>query len=196
VTLLHKEAQVFSDNRQPPGFARADAPRTALARCLLLPCLVAGAILALGASPAGAHSDSYGGAEELCGPGYFVVDDPDGTPARRAVKTASGTVFGHVYLLYSNATGKNCVVTIKSRFHGTDTYVTAALGVRGRTGRCDGWFCDFGNFAHFAGGPPSYKTTIRAAGRCVRYWGQITSRRDAQGTLAEGGRRRWGNCGG
>jgi hypothetical protein len=146
--------------------------------------------------PRGRTATPTGAPRSSAAPGYFVVDDPDGTPARRAVKTASRTVFGHVYLLYSNATGKNCVVTIKRRFHGTDTYATAALDVRGRTGPCDGSFCDFGNFAHFAGGPPDHKTTIRAAGRCVRYWGQITSRRDAQGTLAEGGRRRWGNCGG
>jgi hypothetical protein len=158
-------------------------------------CLVtAGAILALAAAPASAHPDTYGGAENICGEGYFVVDDPDGTPARRAVKTDSGEVFGHVYLLYSNATGKNCVVTIKSRFHGDATYMTAGLRVRGKTGPCDGWFCDFGNFAHFAGGPPDYKTTVSAAGRCVTYWGQIFSGPNTEGTLAEGGRLRWGNC--
>ena len=67
--------------------------------------------------------------------------------------------------------------------------------MRGRSGPCDGWFCDFGNFAHFAGGPPDYKTTVYAAGSCVRYWGHIMSGRDGQGTLAQGGRLRWWNCG-
>jgi hypothetical protein len=167
-------------------------PRRGLAVCLL----AAGAALAVGAAPAAAHPDTYAGAEELCGESYFVVNDPNGTPARRAVKTDSGQVFGHVYLLYSNATGKNCVVTIKSRFHDEETWVVAALGVEGRSGPCDGWYCDYGNFAHFAGGPPHYKTTVSAAGRCVNYWGQITSGRDAQGTLAEGGRQRFWNCGG
>jgi hypothetical protein len=104
------------------------------------------------------------------------------------------SVTRHVYLLYSNATGKNCVVTIKSRFHGDETYMTAGLRVRGKTGPCDGWFCDFGNFAHFAGGPPDYKTTVSAAGRCVTYWGQIFSGPNTEGALAEGGRLRWGNC--
>jgi hypothetical protein len=186
--LSPREAQVSNGNRQPIlRFAH-----TGVAAMLGL----VGVILALGAAPASAHPDTYGGAESLCGESYFVVDDPNGTPARRAVKTASGEVFGHVYLLYSNATAKNCVVTIKSRFHGQETYTTAALRVHGKTGPCDGWFCDAGNFAHFAGGPPHYKTTVSAAGRCVKYWGQILSRPDAQGTLAEGGRRHWGNCGG
>jgi hypothetical protein len=46
---------MFSDNRP--------------ARRLLMPCLAAiGAILALGVPAAGAHSDTYGGAEELRGP--------------------------------------------------------------------------------------------------------------------------------
>jgi hypothetical protein len=156
--------------------------------------VTAGVILALGAAPAGAHPDTYAGAESICGESYYVVDDPDGSPARRAVKTDAGEVYGHVYLLWSNATEKNCVVTIKSRFHGEETWTVAALGVRGKTGPCDGWFCDYGNFAHFAGGPPHYKTTVPAAGRCVKYWGQIMSGRDAQGTLAEGGRLQWGNC--
>jgi hypothetical protein len=160
-------------------------------------CIATGlTALLIGAAPAGAHSDTNAGAASICGPGYFVVDDPDGTPARRAVRTSGGAVYGHVYLLFSNASGKNCVVTIKSRFHGTPSVMYAGLRVQGRSGPCgtEGWFCDQDAFSHFAGGPPRYKTTVSAAGRCVQYLGAINA--PGGGGFAEGGRRSWWNCGG
>lgn len=153
------------------------------------------AALALGATPAAAHPDTSATAASLCGSSYFVVKDPDGSPARRAVKTAGGAVLGHVYLLYSNSTRKNCVVTIKSRHHGQRSYTYAGLRVQGKSGPCgtEHWFCDDGYFEHFAGGPPRYKTTVAAGGRCVQYYGIMVS---PSGVPATGGRLRWGNCGG
>jgi hypothetical protein len=154
------------------------------------------AVLAFGAVPAEAHPDTNAEAASLCGAGYHVVNDPDGTPARRPVKTSGGAVFGHVYLTYNNNTRKNCVVTIKSRFHGQATFTGAYLAVEGRNGSCGVWFCDEGNFGHFAGGPPNYRTTIAAGGRCVAYYAYMWSGPNRTGTFAEGGRLRMANCGG
>ena len=154
------------------------------------------AVAAFGAAPADAHPDTSAEAASLCGPGFHVADDPDGTPARRSVKTDAGVVFGHVYLTYNPSSGRNCVVAIKSRFHGQATFMLAGIQVQGRTGPCgDGYFCDFGMFEHFAGGPPDDNSTVNAAGRCVRYWAVITDGAILSATRAEGGRKRWGNCG-
>ena len=148
------------------------------------------------AAPAQANPDTNAEAARLCGSGYRVVNDPGGTPARRAVKTSAGVVYGHVYLTYNSSSRKNCVVTIKSRFVGVATWTVADLAVQGRSGPCSGWYCDWGNFKQYAGGPPNYKTTVAAGGRCVEYYGYIFSGPNASGTMASGGRLSWGNCGG
>lgn len=121
-----------------------------------------------------------------CGSGYSVVSD--GT---RSVKTPGGTVYGNVYLLYNNSNGKNCVVTIKTSFVGTSTWVSAHLAIQGTSG----WYTEEGNFKYYAGGPPANLTVKFAAGKCVAYYGYIRSGTNNTGTLASGGRLTFGNCG-
>lgn len=107
--------------------------------------------LAVAAPPAAAHTP-YG----ACGSGYALVAKP------RAVKTADGVTYGKVYLLYNNDNGKNCVVTIKTRFHGKKTWTEAWLLVKGKEGPADGWFGEYGNFRYYAGGLPQNKTVVNA----------------------------------
>ena len=137
------------------------------------------------ATPVAAHTPYDG-----CGSGYVLVAKP------RPVETAGGVRYGTVYLLYNNDNGKNCVVTIKTRFHGTKTWTEAWLLVRGKEGPVSGWFAEYDNFRHYAGGLPQAKTIIYAKGRCVMFFGRIYSGADGGGTQAEGGRLKWGNCGG
>lgn len=85
------------------------------------------AALSLGASPGSDHPDTNAGAVSICGSSYLVVKDRNGAPARRRPTRAR---HGHVYLLYSRTTGKSCVVTIKSRYHGTSTFVYSGLHVQ------------------------------------------------------------------
>jgi hypothetical protein len=158
--------------------------RPRLAGVLLAASAVA-ATLVVPASRAAAHSPY-----EACGSGYAVVAKP------RAVKTRDGVVYGKVYLLYNNDNGKNCVVTIKTRFHGKRTWAEAWLRVRGVEGPDRGWFSEYGNFRHYAGGLPQRKTIAFAKNRCVAFYGRIYSGRNAEGTRAVGGRLTWGNCGG
>ena len=141
------------------------------------------AVSVVAAPPAAAHT-----AREACGSGYSPVAKP------RAVKTNSGVVYGKVHLLYNSGNGKNCVVTIKERFHGVRTHADAYLKIQGNPGPWSGWFRDHGDFFHYAGGNPS-PTVKFAADSCVQFFGRIYSKPGSAGTMAEGGRALWGNCG-
>jgi hypothetical protein len=141
------------------------------------------ATMVVAASPAGAHTP-----QQACGSGYSVVAKP------RAIKTSSGVRYGKVYLLYNSGNGKNCVVAIKERFHGVRTHADAYLKIRGNPGPWHGWWRDHGNFYHYAGGNPS-PTVKFAADKCVQFFGRIYSKPGGRGTMAEGGRTKWGNCG-
>jgi hypothetical protein len=122
--------------------------------------LVAGTMTA--ASPAYAAA-TYGGE---CGSGYVVVNsDPIGT---------KGTVF----LTYSSATGKNCVVA-KRNTVGSAVLIEAGLGINPVPTHWPAY--DGGYYTSYAG--PIY---ISAAGRCVDWMGRITG--------TEGGKRGT-NCG-
>src|SRR5262245_36459302 len=91
--------------------------------------------LAVAAAPAAAHPDTSAGAARLCGAGFHIAKDPDGTPARRPVRLGgSGRVLGHVYLTYNANNGRNCVITIKTASHGVATSMYAGLKVQGRSG--------------------------------------------------------------
>ena len=150
----------------------------------LAAALVAATIF-VAAPPAAAHT-----AREACGSGYSPVAKP------RAIKTDSGVRYGKVHLLYNSGNGKNCVVAIKERFHGIKTHADAYLKIRGNPGPWDGWWRDHGDFYHYAGGNPS-PTVKYAADKCVQFFGRIYSKTtaDGLGTMAEGGRTKWGNCG-
>lgn len=141
------------------------------------------AVFVVAAPPAAAHT-----ARQACGSGYAPVAKP------RAVKTESGVVYGKVHLLYNGGNGKNCVVAIKERFHGVRTHADAYLKIQGNPGPWGGWWRDHGNFSHYAGGNPS-PTVKYAADRCVQFFGRIWNKPGLGGTMAEGGRASWGNCG-
>jgi hypothetical protein len=96
-----------------------------------------------------AYAALYGG---QCGSGYGVVNLID-LPNNR----------GTVYLTYSSAAGKNCVVTVREN-PGTATLMEAYLRRSGTTT----WVKDSGNFTTYAG--PVY---VSAAGSCVDWGGTI-----------------------
>lgn len=123
------------------------------------------AIMVAGSLAAGtpAYAASYGGE---CGSGYAVVNsDPIGT---------KGTVF----LTYSSATGKNCVVA-KRNSVGSAVLVEAGLGINPVGSHWPAYQGDY--FTSYAG--PIY---LSAADRCVDWMGRISG--------TEGGKRRT-NCG-
>ncbi|MCW2878725.1 MAG: Negative regulator of beta-lactamase expression-like protein [Sphaerisporangium sp.] len=91
--------------------------------------------------------------EQICGSGYNLIDS--------AALGSSGTV----YLLYSSATGSNCVTTIKSTSLGTATATAAYLEVEGSAR-----ITDSGNFAYYAG-----PVRASASNRCVRWGGSAGS---------------------
>ncbi|XVU28001.1 hypothetical protein ACQPZJ_13420 [Actinoplanes sp. CA-054009] len=131
----------------------------ALAGSLFAGSLVAGSLVP--ASPA--FAASYGGE---CGSGYSVVNS--------AAIGSKGTV----YLTYSAATGKNCVVA-KRNSAGSAVLVEAGLGLN-PVGTHWPQF-DGGYYTSYAG--PLY---LSAADRCVDWMGRISG--------TEGGKRGT-NCG-
>ncbi|MEN3536111.1 hypothetical protein AAH991_13430 [Microbispora sp. ZYX-F-249] len=148
--------------------------------------VVVAAALAVGglaANPAYAISAGYT-PEGVCGSGFGRVSD--GT---RAVKTRSGEVFGHVYLLYNRRTAQNCVVTIKSKYVGTPTRATAQLKVRLSGTRTAEKIDHAKKYKYYAG-----PVKLNARDKCVQYYGTIADTR-VDGEIASGGRLKWGNCG-
>ncbi|MEO3799288.1 hypothetical protein [Nonomuraea sp. B1E8] len=146
-------------------------PRTATTLLLAGLCTIAGMAVATPSQAAAGITP-----ERACGPGYVRVSD--GT---REIRSGSA-VYGRLYLLYSNRTGRNCLALIKSINTHTSTRVKATLHVKGAGGKST------------SGRTRSYATVTRsAAGRCVMYSGEIAN---ASGTkVARGGRGYWGNCG-
>ncbi|GAA3471606.1 serine/threonine protein kinase [Nonomuraea roseola] len=102
-------------------------------------------------------------ATSVCGGGYYV---------QRQASFAGGTT----YQLYSNATGNNCVVTLKTTDVGVSTPVSATLEVQGKSSKTDS-----GNFEFYAG--PVY---LYGKGSCVKFSGSTKSGNTASD---------WGNCG-
>ncbi|WP_433424256.1 spore-associated protein A [Microtetraspora malaysiensis] len=113
------------------------------------------------ASPASAAT--YG---NECGSGYAVVNS-----------AAIGTK-GTVFLTYSSATGKNCVVA-KRNSAGSAVLVEAGLSVNPAGNHWDVY--DGGYYTSYAG--PIY---LSASGKCVDWMGRISG--------TEGGKRKT-NCG-
>ncbi|MEV7806447.1 hypothetical protein AB0O28_26220 [Microbispora sp. NPDC088329] len=152
--------------------------------------VVAAAALAVGglvANPAYAISAGYS-PEGVCGSGFGRVSD-----GSRAVKTSSGRVFGHVYLLYNRSTKQNCVVTIKSAYVGTATRTSATLETQTRRHRDEpvrtARKTDSRKYKYYAGPVKLYAENL-----CVKYSGTIADTR-VDGEIASGGRGAWGNCG-
>ena len=98
------------------------------------------------ASATGANV-AYNGA---CGSGYSVVNWQN-------MQYGLGTV----YLTYSSATGKNCVVTIQTE----QKYANEMVAKIRRTGSST-WVVDKGDYRYYAG--PVY---VSAAGSCVDWYG-------------------------
>lgn len=121
--------------------------------------MVAGTLAA--ATPA--YAASYGGE---CGSGYGVVNS--------APIGSKGTVF----LTYSSATGKNCVVA-KRNSVGSAVLIEAGLGINPVGSHWPAYQGDY--FTSYAG--PIY---LSAADRCVDWMGRISG--------TEGGKRGT-NCG-
>ncbi|MGY0007706.1 protein kinase domain-containing protein, partial [Micromonospora sp. I033] len=87
------------------------------------PAPTTGAPAPTGSTPAPQKPNPYT-AGQVCGSGYQVIDS--------ATLTAGGVRQGRVYLLYSTASGANCVVTLKDTEVGRATTVTAYLEVQGK----------------------------------------------------------------
>ncbi|WP_103510966.1 spore-associated protein A [Streptomyces sp. SM13] len=114
---------------------------TACAAVALAPAAVA-------AEPEAAAAAKYNGA---CGGGYSVVNS--------AQIGAQGTVF----LTYNSATGKNCVVTVRTK-PGKAVHMTASLGFASPTTTVT----DTGYYTTYAG-----PVHLDARGLCVTWRGEI-----------------------
>ncbi|MEV0820902.1 hypothetical protein ACWDA3_10070 [Nonomuraea rubra] len=148
-----------------------------LLRSVLAATLVAAGIAAVPSS-AYAASAAYG-PERVCGKGFHRVKD-----GHRAMRTRDGAVFGHVYLMYSKRSGKNCVAAIKTAYAGRRTVTGAYLEVRGG-GRSE----DVQRYKYYA-----ETGHLEGAWKCVRYEGW--TRDPGNRVTAWGGRKSWGNCDG
>jgi hypothetical protein len=87
----------------------------------------------------------------VCGSGYSVID-------------SHALTGGKIYLLYSSATGKNCVATLRTRVSGKIS-MSATLHVQG--GSSSG---DSGSFTYYAG-----PVALKAKSTCVEWGGSIAS---------------------
>ncbi|MEV4070217.1 hypothetical protein ACGFJC_27125 [Nonomuraea fuscirosea] len=142
------------------------------------------AAIGLTATPASAHSLSGAvRSPKGCGwssGGYTTQDS-------RAVVNRKGTRYGRVYLLWSGKYGQNCVVTLKSAWHGRATFTQAALFYRSSGSGAEDVVKDDGRLRHYAA------VKQHTAGQCVRFYGAVSSGGHG-GPLAEGARDSWGNC--
>ncbi|WP_067130725.1 hypothetical protein [Microtetraspora malaysiensis] len=137
--------------------------------------LTLGAITAVALLPAAAEAASP---QSLCGAGYTPIRD-----GSRAIKTKSGEQLGVTYVLYNRRNGKNCAVTIKTKYIGKPSFTFVRLTVKGKPEVSEG-----DNFAKYAG--PVYQS---GRGRCVSYWGNVSSPDNKKS--AYGGRLKFDNCG-
>ncbi len=114
-----------------------------------------------------------------CGSGYSVVKDGHRTISKNGVK------WGDVYLTYNARNGYNCVVTVKTKYHGSYTPTLARIDV---SGDGKGYFESWHKFAHYS--------VVKAygKGKCVAYWGDIRPTWSPN-PHASNGRWAWGNCG-
>ncbi|MFD9941230.1 hypothetical protein ACFWYW_44570 [Nonomuraea sp. NPDC059023] len=146
--------------------------------------LLSAAVIGLAPAPAAAHSLSAAvRSSQGCGwssGGYKVQDS-------RSVVNRKGTRYGTVYLLWSSRYGQNCVVTLKSAWHGRATFTQAALFYRSSGSGAEGVEEDDGRYRHYAAAKQN------TAGQCVRFYGAISSGGHG-GPLAQGARNGWGNC--
>ncbi|MBN6057587.1 hypothetical protein JYK22_37035, partial [Nonomuraea sp. RK-328] len=152
-----------------------DEGNLVLKRTIVAVGLVAAGVAAAPA-PAYAASAAYS-PERVCGSGFHRVKD-----GHRAMKTRDGSVFGHVYLMYSKSSGENCVAAIKTRFTGTRTVTGARLEVRGG-GRSE----DVQKYRFYA-----ETGHVDGSWKCVKYEG--FTRTPDNRVEAWGGRTSWGNC--
>ena len=90
--------------------------------------------------------------EEVCGSGFSVIDSH-----------SFGAAVGAVFLLYSKATGDNCVTTLKYTKVGTASQVTSVLQPQGGSQVKDG-----GNFSYYAGPVRAHAPDV-----CVRWGGSV-----------------------
>ncbi|MFC4112097.1 hypothetical protein [Nonomuraea zeae] len=147
---------------------------------MLTRTVIAAALVAAGiaATPSSAYAASAAYTpERVCGHGFARVKD-----GHRAMQTRDGAVLGHVYLMYSKRSGKNCVAAIKTRYSGASTVTGAYLEVRGG-GRSE----DVQKYRYYA-----ETGHIDGSWKCVRYAGWTRDPRNR--VEAWGGRKTWGNC--
>jgi hypothetical protein len=97
-------------------------------------------------TPGVAQAAEYNG---VCGAGYGAIDH---------LAVSGGTV----WLTYSAATGKNCVVTVRNS-SGAKVHMDAKISLAG-----DPWKSDPGNFTSYAG--PVY---VSARDKCIDWGGEI-----------------------
>lgn len=117
----------------------------------LLPSVTALLVAAAGMvalTPGVASAATYNG---KCGAGYRVIDQGN---------LAGGTVF----LAYSRATGKNCVVTVRDR-PGERLFMAARVSLSGQP-----WNSDEGQYTRYAG--PVF---VPARHQCIDWGGTIGS---------------------
>ncbi|AKU18641.1 hypothetical protein VV02_04585 [Luteipulveratus mongoliensis] len=127
--------------------------------------------------PAEAHTASEAIAAG-CGSGFKTVTD-----GHRAVTTPTGAKWGDVYLTYNASTRENCVVTVKTSYHGTASKTLARIAIEGESSFHQDWKA----YEHFAA------IKVKAGGKCVAYWADIAA---PTGTAhAAGGRWDFANCG-
>ncbi|MEU6720116.1 hypothetical protein ABZ897_52400 [Nonomuraea sp. NPDC046802] len=147
---------------------------------MLTRTVIAAALVAAGiaATPSAAYAASASFTpERVCGKDFKRVND-----GHRAMKTRDGAVFGHVYLMYSKRSGKNCVAAIKTAYVGARTVTGASIEVKGG-GKAE----DAQKYRYYAETPH-----VDGAWKCVRYSGWT---RDPDNRVkAWGGRTSWGNC--
>lgn len=136
----------------------------------ILPVTFAAALIA--AAPASAATNPYT-PTQVCGSGFGIIDSQVvSTPKRK---------LGTTYLLYNGATGRNCVVTLKSYGVGKPSHVAALLQRKGGAQKMDS-----GETYKYYAGP----VKVKARGVCVRWGGGITV-----GTFSSGFDTAYEHCG-
>ncbi|WP_330460504.1 spore-associated protein A [Streptomyces sp. NBC_00820] len=126
--------------------------RKRVAAMLTVAASITGLAIATAPSASAAGSAPYNGA---CGSGYSVIDSLPLTG-------------GIVYLTYSGATGKNCVVTIRNT-------AGSPIGISAWVSRADGtgYDSDGGQYTTYAG--PVY---VSAPGTCINWGGTFNESSD------------------
>lgn len=133
---------------------------------------IALAVVLVAVVPASAAKNPYT-PTQICGSGFGVVDSQVvSTPKKK---------LGTTYLLYNRATGRNCVVTLKSYGVGKPSFVAASLQRQGGAQKMD----SKQTYKYYAG-----PVKVKARGVCVRWGGGITV-----GTYSAGFDTKYEHCG-